>query len=470
MIFQDSLFVLFFFIVFICYWLLGHKQQNVFLLVVSYAFYGYIDLKFLLLLTFQSIITFYLVAIFVKLSKTNKKLIFTLAILFNIIVLGYFKYYNFFTENINSLFNSFGIGTSLPVLHIIFPLGISFYTFQNISYIVDVKKKVVKPCESIIDYCLYIGFFPKLIAGPIERASNLLHQIYEERNIKFDQLVLGASFFLWGCFQKVVIADNLVMVSNKVFLLENPDFFLLSAGAFSYTMQIFADFSGYTDMARGLALLLGFKLMANFNNPYFSRNPADFWRRWHISFSEWIRDYIYIPLGGSRVSKIRWAVNLFVAFFFTGLWHGASWNYIIWGLYYWALYLVYRLWGTICPEGIYNMKYNYIFSIFIMFIFTNIGWVIFRETNLQYLWQYISVGFFNFNSKNFFPSVYLFLYVLSYSFPIIAFSTISFVFCSSDRNKIITSRKLQTVGVLLLFILVIMLHNPEGSQFIYFNF
>jgi len=469
-IFQDSLFVIFFAIVFICYWLLGHKQQNLFLLIVSYAFYGYINLKFLLLLTVQSVITFYLVIVFSKLATARQKPIFLFAILFNVLLLGCFKYYNFFIENISYLLNSFGIDTSLPVLHIIFPLGISFYTFQNISYIVDVKKKVINPCESLIDYCLYIGFFPKLIAGPIERASNLLHQIYKERTIEFDQLILGTIFFLWGCFQKVVIADNLAMISNKVFLLKNPDFYLLSVGAFSYTLQILADFSGYTDMARGLALLLGFKLVANFNNPYFSKNPTDFWKRWHISFSEWIRDYIYIPLGGSRVSTIRWTVNLFVAFFFTGLWHGASWNFIIWGLYYWVLYLIYRIWKTVCPVGIYHMKYNYILSICIMFVFTNIGWVIFREPDLEYLWQYFSVGFLSFDSRNIFPAVYMFFYVLAYSFPLILFSTISFVFSDFKEIKVIKSLKLQTAGIFLLFILVILLQNPAGEQFIYFNF
>ena len=470
MTFQDPGFIFFVAAIFIIYWFLNLKNQNIFLVAASYLFYCFIDIRFAGLLFIQSVVTFYLVLSFAKLSRWQKP-IFISAILFNVLILGYFKYFDFFIENINHLLGVFHLNSSLEVAIIIFPIGISFFTLQNISYIVDVRKKTAIPCSNLIDYCLYISFFPKLIAGPIEKASNFLNQIKKERSLEFDQLVSGLMLFLWGFFQKSVIADNIANISNKIFLLEETSFFILCAGAFAYTIQIFADFSGYTDMARGLGRLFGFNLVNNFNNPYFSRNPADFWKRWHISFSQWIRDYIYIPLGGSRVSTIRWVINIFIAFFFTGLWHGASWNFIIWGLYYWVLYLVFKMWKGICPDKIYNFRFNYIISTVIMFVLTNIGWVIFRETDLNYLYKYLTVTIFEFGAPDHLSAaIYLILYTLIYSLPLILFSTYTFVIDKSKHVVFVDSFFKKAVIIIVLLISIQMLKAADNAQFIYFNF
>jgi alginate O-acetyltransferase complex protein AlgI len=469
MTFQDPRFLLFFFIVFVIYWILDKRSQNIFLVCVSYLFYCFIDSRFALLLFAQSIITFFLVLQFDKSSKWGKPA-FIFAIFINILILLYFKYFNFFIENINHLFGFFHFNPSLTTLKIILPIGISFYTFQNISYIIDVRRKDTAICTSLINYCLYINFFPKLLAGPIERASNLLNQIEKNRSFDMDKLSSGVVLFLWGFFQKSVIADNIGYISNKVFLLEQTNFCVLCAGAFAYTIQIYADFSGYTDMARGLGRLLGFELVKNFNNPYFSRSPADFWRRWHMSFSQWIRDYIYIPLGGSRVSPIRHYTNLFVAFFFTGLWHGAAWNFVIWGLYYWVLYIVFRVWKKICPDKIYNFRFNFIISTIIMFILINIGWVMFRETDLNYLYKYLTVTIFNWNPEQLPLAVYLILYSLIFSSPLIIFSAYTFIFDESNQDMFINSFYKKVFICVVLFIAILPLKAANDAQFIYFNF
>lgn len=469
MTFQDPRFILFFAIVFAVYWFLDRRSQNILIFTASYLFYGFIDIRFALLLFLQSAITFFLVLQFEKLSRW-KKPVFISAIFFNVFVLGYFKYFNFFIENLNHLFFLFHLDSSLTGLKIIFPIGVSFYTFQNISYIVDVRRKAAIRCTNLIDYCLYINFFPKLLAGPIERASNLLNQIEKKRSLDFNKLSSGVMLFLWGYFQKSVIADNIGIISDKVFLLEETSFYILCAGAFAYTIQILADFSGYTDMARGVGRMLGFDLVKNFNNPYFARNPADFWRRWHMSFSYWIRDYIYIPLGGSRVAPVRHIINLFVAFFFTGLWHGASWNFVLWGLYYWVLYLVFRFWKIVCPEKIYNLRFNFVISTFIMFLLINIGWIIFRETDLNYLYKYLTITMFDWNPDHLPLAIYLILYSLIFSLPLIIFSVYTFISDESNHAVFIDYFYKKAFISIALFIAILALKAADNAQFIYFNF
>jgi D-alanyl-lipoteichoic acid acyltransferase DltB (MBOAT superfamily) len=358
----------------------------------------------------------------------------------------------------------------MPLLQVMLPVGISFYTFQNIGYTIDVYRKAVNPCTDIINYGLFISFFSKFMAGPIERASNLLKQINQPRPLQFDGLLKGLSLMLWGYFQKSVIADNISVMSNKIFLLEKPSLFILCAGAFSFTIQIYADFSGYTDIARGCAKLLGFDLLNNFNNPYFAKSPSDFWRRWHMSLSQWIRDYIYIPLGGSRVSAAKWVIVLFITFFLTGLWHGASWNYVLWGLYYWILYLLYRAWDAIVPSRIKDVLWGSYIAIPVMFILTNIGWLIFKETDSTYLWKYFTISIYDYNILQLLPALYIFCYACIYSFPLFVVSCYIFSRESSNKTTVFDHMLFRITIIPILLTAVLLLKSSSGSEFIYFKF
>jgi len=469
MSFVEPKFLLFYTPVLIVYWCLNSKNQNRFLFIASYFFYALIDVRFAMLLFIQSAVTYHSVILHER-TERLRDVNFWFSLTFNIMILLYFKYFNFFIQNVNYFFYVIGFQCSLNTFKIVLPVGISFYTFQNISYIVDVRKKVAHPSKSLVNYCLFINFFPKLLAGPIERASNFLSQIEQERVLTNENLSSGIVLFLWGYFQKSVIADNIATISNKIFLLEDTSGYILFAGAFAFTMQIFADFSGYTDMARGLGKMLGFDLVKNFDNPYFAQNPADFWRRWHMSFSQWIRDYIYIPMGGSRVSTSRLFFNLFIAFFFTGLWHGSSWNFIIWGIYYWLLYFCFWAWKSICPSYIYSMKYNFVISTCIMFCLTNVGWVIFRETDISYLQKYLTSTIFTWKVDHLAIAVYLMFYILVISSPLIIYSAFTFIF---EERRYSTLLKFSVIkcALCIIFIVSIILLKPAGDeQFIYFNF
>ena len=462
--------ILFFAAVYLIYWGLPFRWKNLFLLAASYFFYGLIDITFLLILIAQTLVAYY-AAICLRRYPEYHTPVLIISVSVCVGILGLFKYYNFFIANVNTLLMHFGLPKSLSTLKIILPIGISFYTFQNISYIVDVKRKVSEPCENLISYCLFTGFFPKIFAGPIERASTFLSQIEKSRSTTFEQLLNGLLLLLWGFFQKTVIADNIAVISNKIFLLKDPGFFILSAGAFAYTIQIFADFSGYTDIARGMARLLGFELQKNFNNPYFASSPSDFWRRWHITLSQWIRDYIYFPLGGSRVKVVRWWINLFIAFFITGLWHGASWNFIIWGLYYWVLYLVYQLWNTITPRSLIESKYHSFIAIPFMFFLTNLGWLIFRETDLTVLLNFFTVSAFDWTPAQIIPSLYVVVYVSVYFLPLLALCGYTYYLETKGKKLAVHNVKfLKTASIPILLYFILLLKCDQGTQFIYYNF
>ena len=469
MIFQRIEFILLFILVFFVYWLLEHKYQNRFLLIASYIFCALSDVKYLFLLIIQSLASF-ISGICINKYPRYAKIILFFSIGINLSMLGFYKYYNFFVENINNLISHISGFSSIPLLQIMLPVGISFYTFQNIGYIIDVFRKTTSPCTDIINYGLFASFFPKFIAGPIERSSNLLCQIGLPRTINIVSLVDGLYLILWGYFQKFVIADNISVICKKIFLLENPSFFILCAGAFAFTIQIFSDFSGYTDLARGYAKLLGFDLLKNFNNPYFATSPSDFWRRWHMSLSQWIRDYIYIPLGGSRVSTIKWIIVLFITFSITGLWHGASWNFILWGLYYWLLYLLYRGWNAFVPGFIKNLRYGTLVSIPLMFIFTNLGWLIFKETDSAYLWKYFTISIYDWDSAQLLPAVYLICYTFIYSLPLFIVSV--FMFCRENGANLTFYNRVyfKIVLIPLLLLSILLFKSTKSSEFIYFNF
>ena len=344
MLFNSIEFAFFLPIVFILYWFVFNKKlktQNILLLVSSYVFYGWWDWRFLFLILFSSFIDFVLgIKLSKSESKLNRKLLLLTSVAVNIGFLGFFKYYNFFAESFANAFTFFGQSINPERLNIILPVGISFYTFQTLSYTIDVYKNKLKPTTNVISFFAFVSFFPQLVAGPIERATNLLPQFYKKRTFKYVAAVDGMRQILLGLFKKIVIADNCATLVNTIF--DNPENFsgsTLFVGAVLFAFQIYGDFSGYSDIAIGTARLFGFNLMKNFALPYFSRDIAEFWRRWHISLSTWFRDYVYIPLGGSRGSLSLQIRNIFIIFIVSGFWHGANWTFIVWGALHALFYI-----------------------------------------------------------------------------------------------------------------------------------
>lgn len=392
MIFHSFDFILFFIVVLASYWMLSHRHQRILLLVVSYVFYGYIHPWFLYPLLFSTALDF-LAALAIETFPVHRKRFLITSLIGNLGLLAIFKYFGFFVENVSRLLAGWGWSPDWPLLEIVLPVGISFYTFQSISYTVDVFHGRVRACRNPLDFALYVVFFPQLVAGPIERAQDMLRQFQLPRSLTAEDLREGVAWMVWGYFKKLVIADNVALIANNVFLLENPPFSVLWVGVLAFSFQILADFSGYTDIARGVARLLGFRLSRNFHHPYLALSPGDFWRRWHISLSEWIRDYVYIPLGGSRVRPVRHVVNVLVTFFLCGLWHGASWNFVLWGVYHGVLILFYRAaagcrWCVTVGAwpGMVVLRWG------LMFALTNIGWLFFRETDLHHLFNLLTIA------------------------------------------------------------------------------
>jgi D-alanyl-lipoteichoic acid acyltransferase DltB (MBOAT superfamily) len=386
MIFHSLTYLVFLLVVLAGYWSLRQRCQNWFLIPASLLFYGWVHPWFLLPF-FATTIIDYAVARGIESYPARGRFLVGASVVSNLGLLGVFKYFNFFVANVSGLLDSLHLHVPLPVLHLVLPAGISFYTFQSIGYVVDVYRGHVPACRSFRDYALFVAFFPQLVAGPIQRAGNLLAQIQRPRTLT--PAVAADAFYLlvWGFFKKLVIADNVAVTANKVFALENPSFPILWTGVLAFCIQIYADFSAYTDIARGTARLLGFELSPNFNHPYLADSPSDFWRRWHISLSTWIRDYIYIPLGGSRGGSARTNLNLTIIFLLTGLWHGASWNFVLWGLYYAVLTITYRLAANLVPKRFQALPGLRIVQVPLMFALTNLGWLIFREQNIQHLWR-----------------------------------------------------------------------------------
>lgn len=335
MLFNSLEFLLFLPFVFIIYWFAfknNIKGQNIFLLIASYFFYGWWDWRFLGLLALSTCLDFGYGFGVSSANKKKAKFFLWLSIINNLGILAIFKYYNFFIEQIESSMRLLGIQANYGFLNIILPVGISFYTFHGMSYVFDIYRGKSKPISNIVDYSLFVSFFPLLVAGPIERANHLLPQIQKSRSFDIRQATTGLRLILWGIFKKVVIADNCAFFANELFNShEQYNGFALLLGAFFFTIQIYGDFSGYSDIALGTAKLLGFELLINFRFPYFSRDLAEFWKRWHISLSSWFRDYLYIPLGGSKEGKNKAIRNTFIIFLVSGFWHGASWNFILWG-------------------------------------------------------------------------------------------------------------------------------------------
>ncbi|PLX16573.1 MAG: membrane-bound O-acyltransferase family protein [Salinivirgaceae bacterium] len=412
MLFNTIDFAIFLPIVFLLYWFAtnnNRKVQNILLVLASYVFYGWWDWRFLSLILFSTLVD-YTVGLGLQNQNNNRKrkLLLWTSILVNIGFLGFFKYFNFFLDNFIQAFSLFGVQIQGSSLNIILPVGISFYTFQTLSYTIDVYKRKIEPTRDFIAFTAFVSFFPQLVAGPIERASNLLPQFLKERNFKYANAVVGLKQILWGLFKKVVIADNCAYFADIIF--SNSEYYsgsTLVLGALFFTFQIYGDFSGYSDIAIGTARLFGFRLMQNFAFPYFSRDIAEFWRRWHISLSTWFRDYLYIPLGGSRGGMLKRIRNTLIIFIVSGFWHCANWTFIVWG----ALNAIYFLPLLVTRNNRRNIEivaYNSVFptfrelgAILLTFILTVFAWIFFRAENISHAMDYISTIF----SKSFFDEV-----------------------------------------------------------------
>ena len=404
MLFNSFQFAIFFPIVFFVYWIFFNKTkniQNVFLLIVSYYFYSQWDYRFLFLLFSSTFIDFISGILISRLENNLKrKILFYFSICLNIGILFFFKYCNFFVGSIEKAINLFGFKFDLWSLHIIIPVGISFYTFHGISYVIDVYKRKIKPEKSFVVYSLFVSYFPLLVAGPIERASHLIPQLRNKRKFNYANTVLGLRQVLWGLFKKMVVADSVAIYVNQIFLnYENCDSSVLILGAFLFTFQIYGDFSGYSDIALGISRMLGIDLIKNFNFPYFSRDIAEFWRRWHISLSSWFRDYLYIPLGGSKGSKSQRIRNTLIIFLISGFWHGANWTFIVWGLLH-ALYFIPVLLTNknrnhlnIVAAGKKTPSIGDFFAIILTFSMVVFAWVFFRSVNVYQAFNYISIIF-----------------------------------------------------------------------------
>lgn len=398
MLFNSIDFAVFLPIVFLIYWFAVNKSitvQNIFIVIASYTFYGWWDWRFLFLIITSTLVDFF-ISLGLKKYKQQKKrkVLLCLSILINIGVLIFFKYHNFFLENFINAFSFFGEEISIRGLHIILPIGISFYTFQTLSYSIDVYRKKIEPTTNFFAFTAFVCFFPQLVAGPIERAKHLLPQFMVKRHFQYSNGVDGLKQILWGLFKKMVIADNCARYVDILFA--NPSDFTSSSlvlGTLFFSFQIYADFSGYSDIAIGIARLFGFHLKQNFATPYFSSSIIEFWQRWHISLSTWFRDYVYIPLGGNKVSNSRFTLNIFIVFIVSGLWHGASWTFVVWGFLHAIIYLIIKrgIDINLLPNNnsnTYGIKY--VFNVISTFSIVSFTWIFFRAENLNSAWGYIS--------------------------------------------------------------------------------
>lgn len=404
MLFNSIHFAIFLPIVFFIYWFIVNQKlhyQNFLLLVASYVFYAFWDWRFLFLLVFSTYLDYFTgLKISENGNATLKKFWFWLSISINIGFLGLFKYYNFFVSSFADVLLSLGFSPSLQTLNIVLPIGISFYTFHGLSYVIDIYNDKIKAERNFIDYSLFVSFFPLLVAGPIERATHLLPQIKKSRTFNYNHAVDGLRQILYGLFKKVVIADQCAVIVNTIFsnYLDYSGSTLL-LGAILFTFQIYCDFSGYSDIALGVARLFGFELLRNFAFPYFSRDIAEFWRRWHISLSTWFRDYLYIPLGGSKVGTALKIRNVFIIFLISGFWHGANWTFIIWGFLN-ALYIIPSIIfktnrnniDTVA-QGKYLPSFKEFAAISLTFGLTVVAWVFFRSESVHQAFTYLNKMF-----------------------------------------------------------------------------
>ena len=407
MLFNSLQFAVFFTITYSLYIILNHRRQNTLLLIASYVFYAYWDYRFLSVILVLTVFN-YIFGIRIHQSSQVKerKIWLTLSICLNLGILAFFKYFNFFTGSLQSLFSFFGCSLGIGLLHIILPLGISFYIFRILTYSIDIYRKELTPARNIFDLAVYVAFFPLVLAGPIERAKSLLPQIANKREVGPVNFCEGGWLIFYGLFKKIFIADNMAKIVSQIFVsnaMGNGVLVLL--GSYAFAFQIYADFSGYSDIARGVCRLMGFDIMENFKFPYFAVNPSDFWRRWHISLSTWFRDYVYIPMGGSRVPPLFLYRNLMITMVLAGLWHGASWVFVIWGFYLGVLLVIYHANKLIfsslpLPKISISPRISFCVKALVTFNLVSLGWLIFRAESFGQLWSMLHSLIFKFELVN----------------------------------------------------------------------
>ncbi len=475
MLFNSISFLLFLPIVFALYWMVNKRSlsvQNVLLLVASYFFYACWDWRFLFLLIFSTALDYFTgLKMYQASNEHNKKFWFWLSVGINLGFLGVFKYYNFFAESLASALEKIGFHASFWTLEVILPVGISFYTFHGLSYVIDIYKNRITPEKNIVTYSLFVSYFPLLVAGPIERATHLLPQIKKQRQFNYHQAIQGVKQIVWGLFKKVVVADNCAFFVNQIF--ENSAAHSSSElwlGMIFFSFQIYGDFSGYSDIALGTSKLFGIDLLRNFNFPYFSRDIADFWRRWHISLSSWFRDYVYIPLGGSKGSKTKQLRNVFVIFLLSGFWHGANWTFIFWGLLHSLLFIPLLLSNknrNSLDDTAFSAK-AYL-KIILTFILVSFAWIFFRADSLSSAFQYLS-GMFDvseWNPKYFYKNAKYALLTLICLVSILVLIFIEWRNVTQHRDEVILNK--YTVAFLV-FLLFCMGTYRNQMSFIYFQF
>ncbi len=466
MLFNSIDFLYFFLVVTTLFFVLPHRTRWMLLLAASCFFYMFFKPEYILILAFTIVVDYYAgILIEQQTTKREKKKYLVISLFTNIGVLAMFKYYNFLNTNITGLFNLFDAENPIPYLSIILPIGLSFHTFQAMSYTIEVYRGNQKAEKHFGIYSLYVMFYPQLVAGPIERPQNILHQFYEKKQFNFDNALLGTNLIIIGLFKKMVIADRLAVYVNEVYKnLDTSNTISAWIAAVFFSLQIYCDFSGYSDIARGTAKFMGYDLMLNFNRPYLSRSVSEFWTRWHISLSSWFKDYLYIPLGGNRVSKPKLYRNLFIVFLVSGLWHGANFTFIIWG----GLHAVYVLIGSLLPkiknEGL-PLK---LVEQFLVFVFVTIAWVFFRAGSLDEAMQMMKLMFSNDISFNLTQlSAGKGPFNLALSFLAIIFLVLAYFLPIDMKFKNLKAN----IGFLIIaiFLLFVLSKDAQG-EFIYFQF
>ncbi len=478
MLFNSLDFAIFLPIVFALYWLIPSKNlkvQNLLIVAASYTFYGWWDWRFLALILFSTLVD-YIVGLNLKKEKPKSfrlTLLWT-SIAVNIGLLVFFKYFNFFLDNFAEAFTFFGGEIQTRSLNIILPVGISFYTFQTLSYTIDIYKRKLEPTTDFIAFAAFVSFFPQLVAGPIERASNLLPQILAPRKFVQSQAVDGLHLIIWGLFKKVVIADSCAVYVEEIFSnYESMNSFTLLLGAFYFAFQIYGDFSGYSDIAIGTARLFGMNLMRNFNFPYFSRDIAEFWRRWHISLSTWFRDYVYIPLGGSRLSRWNGFRNILIVFLVSGFWHGANWTFIFWGalhaLFYIPLFLMKRNRRNLDIVALDRVLPNWreFLAMFRTFFLVLIGWIFFRADTIAQAFNYLK-GIVSLKFDGFMQYLTIERYAPELLVLITLFIIIEWFIRRSEHPFYGRLRLIKLIGIL--FLLITQGVYTDAKDFIYFQF
>ncbi len=480
MLFNSYIFLIFLAVIIPFYYLLKTKNsRNVLLLLSSYFFYGYWDWRFCSLLVISTVVD-YLVGL--GLSKienpSKRKKLLVISLISNFTILGFFKYFNFFIESFKAIFNSLNLDLGLDYLHlnVILPVGISFYTFQTVSYTIDVYRGELKACPSLLDFALYVSFFPQLVAGPIERAVNLLPQMQRKNQATQQQFLDGSILIIYGLFKKVMIGDASGRYVDHIFThMEYYSSWEIVFALFMFSIQIYADFSGYSNIAQGSAKLLGIELIKNFEQPYLSRNITEFWRRWHISLSTWLKDYLYMPLGGNRKGNIRTYINLMITMILGGLWHGASWNFVIWGTLhgiYLAIHKYYLKGEKISSENrqITTLPELIRFSISASFtyILVVITWLFFRVGSLDDI-SYFFTACLNWTWGNY-PFRFLSI-LIGFTSMIILFDTLEYKTKSHAYFNQIKSRPFM-FGLLFMMLISVLIYmiNSKPLPFIYFQF